>query len=394
MQRRWRVLWLVGVAELVACGGAVESGGPGDGGGADSGVKPPSDADVGPGDSGLGMDSDRVADVGPPDSTVSMDASDSAPIGPAPMCLAPPGAFPASNCDDSAQMCPAVGGCALACIESTAPGACEPLADNTGKTTLDFRMRWVQIAAPTALANMTVQGSVVTPAVSLSAAQAPGCGEMGSGTFNWLLSVNKAAGTLTTGGAPPSATPFTTGYCFSNTTAAGSVLAPVTGPITFTGSTFTSSPLLSVLDVPIFIDTLADPLVFPIRAATFHDVTISPDTNCIGSFNPTALDSKCADDPTTCTKWHTSGAVAGYITLKDADNVNISLLGESLCVLLTGTGATKTAAGKCPPSAFTMGDYCSSPAGPGGCGDSEWFAATFAASAVTINSGAGVPGCM
>jgi hypothetical protein len=54
----------------------------------------------------------------------------------------------------------------------------------------------------------------------------------------------------------------------------------------------------------------------------------------------------------------------------------------------------KTTTGNCPANAFNMGNYCSSPPGPGGCDDSFWLAATFAASAVNINSGTGMPGCM
>ena len=302
--------------------------------------------------------------------------------GMAPMCTAAAGAFPAPNCDNSAQTCPAMGLCTTAsCSESTAPGDCQPLANNAGKTTLDFRISSLTIGAPTALANATVQGGVVTPAISLSKTQAPNCGESGTGTFNWLLSVDKTKNTLTTGGGPV------------NSTFGGIAVAPVTGPITFTGSTFSSSPLGSVLNIPIFYDKLTDPIILPIRGGALNNVTISSDSDCIGSFNPTALDSKCADDPTTCSKWHTGGALGGYITLQDADSVNISLLGESLCVLLTGTGATKTAAGKCPPNAFTMGDYCSTTAAPGGCNDSDWLAATFSASAVNINSGAGMAVC-
>jgi hypothetical protein len=215
----------------------------------------------------------------------------------------------------------------------------------------------------------------------------------GTGTFNWLLSVNKTANTLTTGGAPLSADPFTNGYCFVNDTYGGIAVAPVTGPITFTGNTFSSaSPLTSVLNIPIFVSGSPTPIILPIRGGALNDVTISSDNDCIGSFNATALDNKCSTDPTTCALWKTNGALGGYITLKDADTVNISLLGESLCVLLTGTGAMKTAAGQCPANAFTMGNYCSSPPGPGGCNDSYWLAATFSASAVNINTG-GDPAC-
>jgi hypothetical protein len=223
--------------------------------------------------------------------------------------------------------------------------------------------------------------------------QAPGCGETGSGSFTWLLSVDKTNNTLTTGGAPAVTDPYS-GYCFVNYNFGGIQIGPLSGPITFTGNTFSSSsPLTTTLNIPIFYDTPTDPIILPIRAAQISNVTISSDTNCIGEFNPTALDSKCGTDPSSCLLWHTNGSLGGYITLKDADTVNISLLDESLCVLLTNTGPMKTAAGKCPASAFTMGDYCSNPVGPGGCNDSVWLAATFAASAVTINSGAGTAVC-
>lgn len=336
----------------------------------------------------------------PPDTDAGSDAAcasltPSNPSGSAPMCTAAAGAFPPSNCDNSAQMCPTTIACAsvsCSCASQANPGACEPLANNTGST-LNFRMRSINIAAPPALANNTVQGGVVTPAVSLSATQAPNCGENGDGTFNWLISINKTANTLTTGGAPISTDPFGMGYCFLKENVGGIQVGPVTGPVTFSGSSFTTTPLTSTLNIPIFTSTSNTPIILPIRGGVLSNVTISADNNCVGTFNPTALSNKCSVDTTECQEWNTGGALGGYITLKDADNVQVSLLGESLCVLLTNTAAMKTATGQCPASAFTMGDYCSTTNAPGGCNDSYWLAATFAASAVNINSGAGVAEC-
>ena len=58
-----------------------------------------------------------------------------------------------------------------------------------------------------------------------------------------------------------------------------------------------------------------------------------------------------------------------------------------MCVVLTGKKDPAT--GRCPRDASgkltVKGDYCSLTATPGGCADSYWFAATFAASAVTVD---------
>jgi hypothetical protein len=55
--------------------------------------------------------------------------------------------------------------------------------------------------------------------------------------------------------------------------------------------------------------------------------------------------------------------------------------GEKLCL--------RTAGGQIQDK----GDYCSNPVGPGGCGDSYWLAAAFAASAAKIVA-ANQPDCM
>jgi len=302
-------------------------------------------------------------------------------------------------------------GCTFSAPQCGDPTTCEPLTSNTGKNPLNFRFRRIILSAPPALATpfpSFIELNVVKPAVDLNAKQ---CGETGSGTFNWLLTVDKTANTVKTGGAPPTADPFGMGYCYANHPAVtGQDVTSITSPATFTGNTFTTQAGPDVLNVPIFLSggtadpnnpqTYIDPatgnltnlVILPLRGGVLKDVTISADSNCIGTLNTTAFtNANCADDPSSCSKWNTAGSLGAYITLADADNVNVSLLNESLCVLLTGT--TKNAMGKCAPAALTMGDYCSSPPGPGGCKDSFWLAATFAASAVTVNDGTGNPIC-
>ena len=86
------------------------------------------------------------------------------------------------------------------------------------------------------------------------------------------------------------------------------------------------------------------------------------------------------------------------MTLEDADKVPLTVLPETLCVLLSSaTGGGKSDAGGCARDGqgniIAKGDFCSTTNQAGGCADSFWLAATFAAAAVTINDGSNDPTC-
>ena len=314
-------------------------------------------------------------------------------------CSAPPGQLPAPDCDNSTETCTG-GGCQ---IESKcgSPQTCLPLSDNSGKSTLDFRMRRLNVAAPKALAQTFVQNTVVTANIDLKGTVgAPTCGDEGQGAFNWLLEVDKNANTLKTGGAIP-ADPFSTGYCFYNHIPPGgtSSVGPTTLTIHFdsSGGTFDTDPTPK-LPVPIFLNgDINSVIVLPLSNVVMQKVSITNDGNCIGSFQLAALDNTCAAiDESQCEKWKTAGALGGFITLEDADGVNIDILQESLCILLTGGDRTANG-GKCPRDGSgkidAKGDFCSTSNTPGDCQDSYWLAATFAASAVKVNDGSSTPEC-
>jgi hypothetical protein len=117
---------------------------------------------------------------------------------------------------------------------------------------------------------------------------------------------------------------------------------------------------------------------------------MSTDGNCIGDINPAWYgyagggSAGCKDTaPETCPKWFTNGSLAGYITLADAKNVFVAALGEDLCALLETQSSCM----------MGMGDYCSTTHSAGGCKDSFWLSATFAANAVKINPTGNAP-CM
>jgi hypothetical protein len=271
------------------------------------------------------------------------------------------------------------------------------MADNSGKTTQDFRLRKLNVTAPPRLANLFTQTAVIDQGINLKNL----CGEGGDGSFNWLLRFDPAGGKLTTGGAPSSPDPLGVGYCFARETVGSLAIGAVTVNLTMPGGAWSTDPIPK-LNVPVYAPTNGGvPIILPLTNARLQAVTISADGNCVGSYNPDGVSSPspgmttCLDQaPSECQRWHTAGSIGGYITLEEAEQVWIRQESETLCALLTvGVGGTSN----CPTDASghitAMGDFCSTTQMPGGCADSFWLAATFAASAVTITDTSTDPQC-
>jgi hypothetical protein len=276
------------------------------------------------------------------------------------------------------------------------------MGQNTADKPADLRLRKLHITAPPALVTPTfLQRAIIDQGVNLKNF----CGEGGDGSFSWLVHFDTAAGRVTTGGAPPTTDPFGVGYCFVNSQINGLNVKPATVNVTQAQDGSWSSDVMPKLYVPIYVHGMASNLIIlPLTDARVQGVTLSPDRNCIGSYNGAAVDSPpdvgaaCADqDPSDCQRWHTAGSLGGYITLAEADGVFIQDLQKSLCVLLTRGVSVDESQQHCAKDSsgkiIVAGDYCSQPAGPGGCADSFWLAATFAASAAKINDGSQDPGC-
>ena len=320
----------------------------------------------------------------------------SGPIG----SIAPPSCDPSDN---NAAGCRSTksNGCTYdkKCGDTT---TCEPFVQNPplAEGVDNFRMRLIQITAPPPLATLTVQKSIVTLAVDLpSSADAGGaaCGESGNGLFNWLITVDAIHGTVKTGGAPPSTDPFGLGYCYLNGTVANKPVGPITSTATFSGNTFSTPSFPGKLNIPIFLAP-SGVVVLPITAGSLEKVTVSPDGNCIGSLNVNADTKTSCNAPLavsgadSCSRWHSDGALEGYITLDDADTVIITTFNVSLCSFLTGTADGQTLS-HCTTAGKKMGDYCSDTKKACTGGDSFWLSATFAASAVNVTEGKGVSLC-
>jgi hypothetical protein len=364
---------------------------------------------------------DGLIDAGPPKKIEAGPLADGS-VGPGAACgttvndsthvwTGAPGVVPPPTCHlytGASMSCTAA---TSACKVGTSCGtsSCLPTADNTaagvsGKGVYNFRMESLYIVYPTVLQSTLIQTETITSSVTLNAPQCGYGAVLTSvlGAFNWIVSVDKSTGMVTTGGAPPVMDPYSDGYCFVDSTftpdgGTSTKVAPTTVAATFKGNTFSTNPQPKgqVLNIPTFQGPtmLKDPIILPISAARFSDVSISPDGNCIGDINPQwyGSASTCADQNlSTCPKWFTNGALAGYITLAAADTVYVELLMGSLCTLLVGKAGAEA---HCTATEMmTGGDYCSTSADGTGCNDSVWLAATFAANAVQVAPG-GSPLC-
>jgi hypothetical protein len=314
------------------------------------------------------------------------------------LCVAAPGNLPTPNCDNSDKDCRDTPGCVINEQKCGSKSTCLPLTTNKGKSVYDFVFRRLSIATPEPLKEDFIQSAIVTSAIDLDAKE---CGEIGKGTFSWLLRLDKANKKLVTGGAPPATDIFNQGYCFYNQTVRGIKVEPVTSDLEIVdapdGKSFSWKTLNphGKLNVPIFLDKAGTSVVIlPLQKPRIEKVTVT-DSDCIGSFNPLALDSTCSYTPSSCAKWNTNGSLGGYITIEEADQVDIKEIAASLCVLLTRS--PKDANGKCKRENGKIpykGDYCSTSEKPGECQDSFWLAASFAASAAKIYDGAGNPNCL
>jgi hypothetical protein len=274
---------------------------------------------------------------------------------------------------------------------------CIGLASNAALTGFGLRMSNLDLTAPQTLTQGIV-AQVLGPAMWPND---PTCNEPGQGTFNWLLQFDTTAGTLKTGGAKPVADP-TMGYSFDNEILAGAQIAPVTymaqvDPMGVFGVT-AGQPL----NMPIFLNAMGtSAVVLPLSEARFTMGQLSANRDCIGHYNAAGLDPNNSCTPDATHPLFIDGAsLDALIVLEAADKVPVSAIGETLCVLLSGSAAmygmpgTGTFAGStvCKRDATNQiifkGSWCSTtnqPATPT-CADAEHLAGTFAASSVLITN--------
>jgi hypothetical protein len=269
---------------------------------------------------------------------------------------------------------------------------CIALEDYSASKTPVLRMAQLAMTKPDALAGSGVVPKVVANAVTMNL---PACYLEGGGTFSWLLQFDETTGKLKTGGAKPVDDP-SAGYAFVDEMIMQGGKSFHVAPIELDAAvgsdgTFAATKGIDLL-VPIYLDAAATQIVLlPLKQALLKGV-LSADNNCIGKFNSDTLqqDNNCLSDSTHPA--FTKGAsLDGYITLEDADTVELTTPPETLCVLLSGDadkyGDGSSPVNKCKRTGGVIdfkGDWCDSTNAAGGCGDSVKLGGEFAASAVKL----------
>jgi hypothetical protein len=314
-------------------------------------------------------------------------------------------------------------------------------------------MSAISLTSPPVLASGLV-AQIVTGGVSLNV---PTCNLSGTGTFNWLLQFDTDAGTLKTGGAKPVSDP-TTGFAFVDETPAvdaggfdagvidaagidaavedgggddaasedagddagdaggvdagtagvdagagggdagtqGFTIQPVVYPAALDATGAFTVATLQRLVIPIYTNPAGtSAILLPMQQAGITMGKLSSNNDCIGSYNAAGLipENRCQPD-STHPLFLTGGSIAGFITLKDADEVPVVQVAQSLCVILTGDPGTYGDGAQpiqhckrdLSQNIVFQGNWCSTTnaAATTTCADALEVSGTFAASSVLI----------
>lgn len=277
---------------------------------------------------------------------------------------------------------PSAGG-AVPCTTTTKVASCptDTACMATVKQSLPtttHRISRLRFWRPSALLSLT--GIAFDPNIN------PRCQNDGTEGFSWLLKLDRATNTLTTGSSHPS----TDGRTFAlvdetidaskleavcpGFTAPSIRIQPAKVLVTPSGTGFSANiPSLNVASY----DLSGVPIVLPLRELAMR-VPSMPDPSCIGSWNRSYW---CDGD---FLGWTTGGSIVAKISVADADNVPVKNAGcQSLCAILVND-STKTAGKRCRRSADgslpEIGDTC---VGGTGCKNAFLLSTTFGAYGVS-----------
>jgi len=285
-------------------------------------------------------------------------------------------AFASAGCDDSStgstttssggvdDCAPQGAGCPTVATD------CVGLVDNAGKANFALRIAHLTIEKPEVLTEAAVKGllndGVQINLGSCQSSQANNLFPTGAstGAFSWILQFDTASNMLTTGGALPAEDPMG-GYCFVNDTISGFPIKPLTVASTIgaDGSFEITTPADVV--VPVYSDRMKSSVILlPLKSVKISMAKLSDNNNCIGTYNGAALGDNFCIGSDSAPAFIDSASLDGFVTLEDADNVTVTQLNKSLCVILAKDAKFADMTGaKCARDAMNAitfpGDWCS-----------------------------------
>lgn len=285
-----------------------------------------------------------------------------------------------------------------------AGAACIAMADHEGKSRTQLRVSQLEISSPDVLKKPFMQASIITAGITPTRSAA--CRQEGTNRFNVLFDLDFEAKTMKQGASIPQSLlgqKVDKGTCWADFSAMNhplkSKISPAIADLTYDESSGQFEALFPSINIPIYVnDNHNDFALLPLRELLVTG-TLSAGNNCIGSFKAEDLEApQCAAD----FKWENKGEYVGYVTVVEADDVDVSSLGYSLCTLLSGDAVQWKSAeepiGRCRGSSafeenggeLPEGNWCSvsNSADAEECGgkfDAWQLKTEFAASAVLIN---------
>jgi len=182
-----------------------------------------------------------------------------------------------------------------------------------------FRLTALRISEPAQLASPVIQ-------LILD-------GAINEYTFLWLVEVDIAAGTMTTGSGRtdnPSPEPTNTDEFCSVRWNTGDHAPMENVPVSTTGDVVSTTSPISEVSIPVYTSDNPDEilLTLPMRQVEITGLAMDADRVLVGE--PPATGTQYAQ------QWTTSGALEGWIGWEDAETVYIEDMGQTLCQLLAG----------------------------------------------------------
>jgi len=355
---------------LAACGGGGGGGGGGGAGGSATGGNT-----VGMGGSTTGVGGTTMGTTTPTGGTAGTGGTTAMGGG----CAGVEPVLPETACAPGAAICHAT------------TNACLATKEFAGSPSFDMRIAQLTITKPDALTaakNPVVAGILakgVTPGL-------PECNLDGGGTFSWLLSFDLASTKLRTGTALFAESPALS-YTFSAGSVPGGLgtslpVDPAILNLVFDADGCQFQSVGGGTTIQIFLSGTAESVLLPLvnLAVAGH---VSPEHNCIGTYDAAALDPASQCLPPAFTN---DGSIAALIPLAAADEAAIQSLKKTVCAQLVGQDDGDPMMKRCPKDAAGVitakGDACLATGGPAtpDCADALFFKADFAASGVDVTN--------